>query len=414
MIQIKIYILVILRYYVYFDISVTPENIEISFNEIIEGTQCEFQCIAINGRPPLNSNVYIDGKKETDTMKKIDTGARNMFTITTLIIKKITRLHNQVKVMCCSTIGNGICRTKKVNVLFPPKDIHVEEMLRQNQDNGKTRIELKYTVAESNPKSSIGMSGVENNARMLVDKTYERKSETHGWALTVIWTFNFTRFDGKREIKCQVRTDGFPELNLEHIYKLNITYSPIVNISWQENKDIFVGDDVHLTCHVESNPPSTISWYKQSGLIQVVYDTKSLDINLTSVSTDYSGTYTCTAHNGIDGITSKNISLIVKESRKAMVHSYVLGLAIGIPITAVLTSVISFIMVYKRRKGALLVTRTDGVDNEYNGSRNDDTDLQAGYESLARQDFSKEVEMYTQPDNRKSTELPVVYENSEI
>jgi hypothetical protein len=48
-----------------------------------------------------------------------------------------------------------------------------------------------------------------------------------------------------------------------------------------------------------------------------------------------------------------------------MVHSYVLGLAIGIPITAVLTSVISFIIVYKRRKGALLVTRTDGIDNEY-------------------------------------------------
>ncbi|XP_060599347.1 uncharacterized protein LOC132752949 [Ruditapes philippinarum] len=164
-------------------------------------------------------------------MNKIETGARNMYTITTSITKHFTRLHNQVKVMCCSTIGNGICREKRVNVLFPPKDIHVEEMLKQNQDNGNTRIELKYTVAESNPNSSIGMSGVENVARTLVDKTYERKNGTHGWALTVIWTFNFTRFDDKREIKCQVRTDGFPELNLEHIYKLNITYSPIVNIS---------------------------------------------------------------------------------------------------------------------------------------------------------------------------------------
>jgi hypothetical protein len=102
---------------VYFNISVTPEKIEISFNEIIEGTQCEVQCIAINGRPPLNSNVYIDGQKETDTMKKNETRARNMFTITTSITKIFTRLHNQVKVMCCSTVGNDICGEKKVNVL---------------------------------------------------------------------------------------------------------------------------------------------------------------------------------------------------------------------------------------------------------------------------------------------------------
>jgi hypothetical protein len=71
-------------------------------------------------------------------------------------------------------------------LIVPPNDIHVEEILRQNQDNGNTRIELKYTVAESNPKSSIGMSGVENVTRTLVDKTYKRKSGTHGWALTLV------------------------------------------------------------------------------------------------------------------------------------------------------------------------------------------------------------------------------------
>jgi hypothetical protein len=114
---IKVHKLVILRYYVYFNFSVTPEKVEISFNEIIEGTQCEVQCIAINGRPPLNSTLYIDGQNEPDTMNKIKTGARNMYTITTSITKYFTRLHNQVKVMCCSTIGNGICREKKVNVL---------------------------------------------------------------------------------------------------------------------------------------------------------------------------------------------------------------------------------------------------------------------------------------------------------
>jgi hypothetical protein len=104
---------------VYFNISVTPEKIEISFNEIIEGTESEVQCVAINGRPPIKSKLYIDGQKQkkSDTMKKIEKGTRNMYTITTSITKNFTRLHNQVKVLCCSTVGNGICGEKKVNVL---------------------------------------------------------------------------------------------------------------------------------------------------------------------------------------------------------------------------------------------------------------------------------------------------------
>jgi hypothetical protein len=50
-------------------------------------------------------------------MKKTEKGARNMYTITTSITKNFTRLHNQVKVLCCSSVGNGICGEKKVNVL---------------------------------------------------------------------------------------------------------------------------------------------------------------------------------------------------------------------------------------------------------------------------------------------------------
>jgi hypothetical protein len=102
---------------VHFNISVTPEKIEISFNEIIEGTKCEVQCIAINGRPPLKSNLYIDGQNEPGTMVTNKRRHGNMYTITTSITKNFTRLHNQVKVLCCSTIGDGICGEKKFNVL---------------------------------------------------------------------------------------------------------------------------------------------------------------------------------------------------------------------------------------------------------------------------------------------------------
>jgi hypothetical protein len=47
-------------------------------------------------------------------------------------------------------------------LIVPPKEIHVEEISRQKQDNGDTIIKLKYTIAGSNPKSSIDLSGIEN------------------------------------------------------------------------------------------------------------------------------------------------------------------------------------------------------------------------------------------------------------
>jgi hypothetical protein len=45
---------------------------------------------------------------------------------------------------------------------------------------------LKFLVAESNPRSSIDLSGLKHVKRMLVDKRNDPESETYGWIFTEV------------------------------------------------------------------------------------------------------------------------------------------------------------------------------------------------------------------------------------
>jgi hypothetical protein len=42
---------------------------------------------------------------------------------------------------------------------------------------------------------------------------------------------------------------------------------PIVTISENEHKTVYLGEDVDLTCDVDSNPLSTLSWHNHTDII---------------------------------------------------------------------------------------------------------------------------------------------------
>ncbi|XP_060602418.1 uncharacterized protein LOC132755556 [Ruditapes philippinarum] len=341
-------------------IIVPPNKIEVNVHEVIEGEEGEVQCIAMNGRPPLKSDMSIGSKSETYTKTKNTTKPGNLYDIITWTTRSFTRDDNQKKILCCSNIGGKICGDTKINVLFKPKLIKVVEVFKQNKDNGDTNITLKFSVEESNPKSSIVISGVKHIEQSWVDDKIEQQNKTYGWTYTSIQSFIFTRHDNSREIKCEVKNEGFPDLRLNVEYTLDITYYPIVTISEKEQKTVYVGDDVDLTCNVDSNPPSTLSWQNQTGIIKEIFGEKTIKLYLTNVSTDHSKTYSCKARNGIGGIVSRNITLIVKDPSERQENeaikpsaeasfALVIGPIIGCILVIIIAVIVALIVLKKRQ-----------------------------------------------------------------
>ena len=89
-------------------------------------------------------------------------------------------------------IPHRVCRCRFFNKIFyilkvPPNNISVEEIWKDNQENGDTMVQLKYLVAESNPKSSYELTGVKNIQRTLVSRKYKPENDsTYGWTLSAV------------------------------------------------------------------------------------------------------------------------------------------------------------------------------------------------------------------------------------
>jgi hypothetical protein len=71
----------------------------------------------MNGRPSLKSDLYIGSLKEDDTSMNSETVAGDLHTVTTSATKAFSRYQNQVKIKCCSTVGDAICNETNINVL---------------------------------------------------------------------------------------------------------------------------------------------------------------------------------------------------------------------------------------------------------------------------------------------------------
>ncbi|XP_053408800.1 titin-like isoform X2 [Mercenaria mercenaria] len=344
-------------------IRADPETVKIKVKQTTENEPSEIQCITKKGRPPRKSSILIDNNEEVKTEKTSEIKTDHTYSVTTTVVKNFTRFDNQKKVMCCSVILNRICsNTSNVNVLFPPKIVRVTEMMKSNEDNGETELKLRCSVEASNPRSSIEWKGVKKVTRTLTIKEYTNHSDTHGWTYFADWVFNLTKDDNGRSMRCEVKNPQFPNLELVQSYRPNITYAPIitVSVSGQENGVAYLGDDVFLTCHVDSNPPSTLSWYNQTALIKELYGAKNFDLPLVNISFDHSQTYTCTARNSIGSTKSKNVTLIVKDASEKPVtkpttgqqsaSSSVAVAVIGCVIALVVAVIAVIAFLYRRKK----------------------------------------------------------------
>ncbi|XP_045210447.2 uncharacterized protein LOC123561855 isoform X2 [Mercenaria mercenaria] len=342
-------------------IRADPETVKVKVKQATENEQSEIQCIAKKGRPPRKSLIFIENVEEDKTEKISEIKTDHTYSVTTTVVKNFTRFDNQKKVVCCSNILSSICsNTSNVNVLFPPKKVRVIEIMKRNEDNGDTELKLRCSVDVSNPRSSIEWKGVKNVPRNLTVKKYTNHSDTNGWTYSADWVFNLTKDDNGRSIRCEVKNPQFPNLELVQLFRPNITYAPIITVSGQENGVAYLGDDVFISCHVDSNPPSMLSWYNQTDLIKELYGAKDFDLHLVNVSFDHSQIYTCTAHNSIGSTKSKYVTLIVKDASEKPVtkpmaskessSSSVAGPVIGCAIALVVAVVAVTAFLYWRKK----------------------------------------------------------------
>ncbi|XP_033957397.1 sialic acid-binding Ig-like lectin 5 isoform X2 [Pseudochaenichthys georgianus] len=137
-------------------------------------------------------------------------------------------------------------------------------------------------------------------------KTEDLTAVTQSHSSTL--TFNPSAEHHSSSVTCEV---GFRNnVTAEETVALNVTFvkKPVIT----GNTTIKDGDDLNLTCSVESFPPAVITWTKHGSIRNLTKETKTILDNDTgtasliipNVTVDYSGLYVCKAKHQIPALST--------------------------------------------------------------------------------------------------------------
>ncbi|XP_019614149.1 PREDICTED: hemicentin-2-like [Branchiostoma belcheri] len=104
------------------------------------------------------------------------------------------------------------------------------------------------------------------------------------------------------------------ELRLDVLYRASI-------ISISKSQTAWVSDDVTLQCVADGNPPPNITWTR-GGLVlpskihRLSNDVRACSVTVRNIQTNDTGTYLCTADNGVKESDIKSVDLSVKARRR--------------------------------------------------------------------------------------------------
>ncbi|XP_052805208.1 hemicentin-2-like [Mya arenaria] len=177
--------------------------------------------------------------------------------------------------------------------------------------NGVNTVRLTCTTGSSNPASSITwyLDGQQDTSDKPVQ---EGVGQYGGKVSSQVLVFTPSRDMDGLLIKCRAGNGLSGSSFVEDQVALDLKYSPVVNVLSRTETETLPG---HLRCLVSSKPPATIKWFRidygQTLLLEGTGN-NSLDYRMGAVSRDDSGTYMCTANNGIGGDNSSSIQLVVQ------------------------------------------------------------------------------------------------------
>ncbi|XP_035698167.1 hemicentin-2-like [Branchiostoma floridae] len=104
------------------------------------------------------------------------------------------------------------------------------------------------------------------------------------------------------------------ELRLDVLYRASI-------ISISKSQTAWVSDDVTLQCVADGNPPPNITWTRAglampSKIHRLSNDVRACSVTVRNIQTNDTGTYLCTADNGVKESDIKSVDLSVKARRR--------------------------------------------------------------------------------------------------
>ncbi|XP_066268261.1 protein amalgam-like [Branchiostoma lanceolatum] len=101
---------------------------------------------------------------------------------------------------------------------------------------------------------------------------------------------------------------------LDSIATLIVSYQPtITDVTASPASNVMEGDDLTLTCAADGVPAPTYTWTKSDGspLGTAVADTAAGTLTFTNISRDATGSYTCSADNGVGDAQTQDIAVAV-------------------------------------------------------------------------------------------------------
>ncbi|XP_039475252.1 hemicentin-1-like [Oreochromis aureus] len=127
-------------------------------------------------------------------------------------------------------------------------------------------------------------------------------------------TFNPSSENHNTNVTCKVHFIG--KIMKEETSGLNVNYMKKVQITGITT--VKEGDNLNLTCSVESFPPSLIVWSKLGSVTNLHNDTGSAKLAIQNVTTEDSGQYICTATH-LDTTMTSYVNVAVTYKRKPQI-----------------------------------------------------------------------------------------------
>uniref|UniRef100_I3JKQ4 Ig-like domain-containing protein n=1 Tax=Oreochromis niloticus TaxID=8128 RepID=I3JKQ4_ORENI len=122
-------------------------------------------------------------------------------------------------------------------------------------------------------------------------------------------TFNPSAEHHNTNVTCKIHFTG--ETTTEKTSGLNVNYKGKPQIIG--NKTVKEGDDLNLTCSIESFPPALTVWKKLGSYVNLHNDTGSATLVIYNVTTEHSGQYICAAKYLNTTVTSEvNVTVTCK------------------------------------------------------------------------------------------------------
>ncbi|XP_059522336.1 carcinoembryonic antigen-related cell adhesion molecule 5-like isoform X23 [Myotis daubentonii] len=133
-------------------------------------------------------------------------------------------------------------------------------------------------------------------------------------------------------------------------FTLNVVYGPDAPTISPSDSHYLRGTNLNLSCQAASNPPAQYSW-----LINGSSQHPTQELFIPNITSNYSGSYTCLAHNSVSGLnrtTIKTITVYAEQKDTGYSVGTIVGSVIGVLVVVALGASLGYFLYLRRTRRA--------------------------------------------------------------